>query len=587
MGAARRDWRAPLSERQQLRLLASQQRAAGHSSAALDDEAALPPSYAAWPSARQRAWHRRVRDPERYLLRWSGGRGDGDVGERRGSAWTEVENAHFLAVLEGRGFVGGRGWKWGGFSAGVPGRSGEECRGWWRVLAGAGIVDGKGRVKSVDGGRVEGGGNAVFLGRIVRKFAPVILPEVGEARRELVETCGKGVGKRGEKREKGRAFRERRVGGKEGKFVEALLSNVAAGLPASAVGQAVDHVEAEVVEAAVVEAAVVEAALVEAAEVGAGNVTVEEPAAEEKEVAVPAEMHIVPMVPKEVDKQAHLLAVEICSYVVNEIIDYAFVCSTTAADADSEDDKENIEPASAQNRNNECVPREAELAAPLNEVWGDTDRNDAERRERKRKRKEKEKERRRRKKRKIATALSQEIWEETLDQAFAIAHEKEAKTSACTEATEEEYEEVMDMEVFQPPIATSLGRKRIGAPPALDALKDMICPSTSKPPLPYKANTPVALPPVTTLLPLPSMTKFRRELVCWAASCPMGGSDLGHKTQRRHVLIAYDGEYRRCKQDDPEQLGELMATYRGTMDHLESHQRQEVQTLSLVSSFLV
>lgn len=174
-------------------------------------------------------------------------------------------------------------------------------------------------------------------------------------------------------------------------------------------------------------------------------------------------------------------------------------------------------------------------------------------------------------------------------QVFATADALDVRVPLFEEPVEEEDDDVgeeMDMAVFAAPVATPGGRKRIAAPPLFDAFDKFVAPSIDKPPLPQKVRISAPPPPVKKVR-IVSIENFRNELIGWSSFCFEGGAQLGHRTQRRHLLIAYDGEARRCRKDDMLAIDALMTTYRNAMSHLETKQHQELATLSLVSNYLI
>jgi hypothetical protein len=142
-----------------------------------------PPAFDEWPSARQRAWNRRVRDPNIYLMQYPiYAEETCDCSSLRWR-WSIKEHVLFLAALHDYYPFGH---SWGIFSAMVPGRNGAECRSYFRLLVRTGKVDpASGEVRTQILNKHNDSSNPVLLCANIRKFVPHILPTLASARREL------------------------------------------------------------------------------------------------------------------------------------------------------------------------------------------------------------------------------------------------------------------------------------------------------------------------------------------------------------------------------------------------------------------
>lgn len=162
-----------------------------------------PREFYSWNPVRQRAWSRRCRDPNKYLTSYplssdplppaiEAVEEEKGCGARtrstppRGCRWTEEEHTYFMLLLKQYLPIGG---KWGLFSALVPGRSAVECRSYYQCIVRAGFVEANtGAVSAELITKAAGGRNAVFLSKNVRAYAPLIMPSIAAARKELWES---------------------------------------------------------------------------------------------------------------------------------------------------------------------------------------------------------------------------------------------------------------------------------------------------------------------------------------------------------------------------------------------------------------
>lgn len=159
--------------------------------------ASRPSTFELWTPARQRAWNRRSRDPDKYLMNYLFHDDELSLGQYccvrddrgnhqwpRKGRWSLQEHVTFIAALKEHFPFSN---KWGLFSSHVPSRVGVQCRSYFRLLVRSGFVDrNTGRLKIHILHKSSVASNPVFLRSSVRKFLPQILPTLSSARRQLL-----------------------------------------------------------------------------------------------------------------------------------------------------------------------------------------------------------------------------------------------------------------------------------------------------------------------------------------------------------------------------------------------------------------
>lgn len=163
-----------------------------------------PAGYEEWTPARRRAWNRRTRDPDKYLMHYlladdemrlqklsfSDKENTHSVCISQMSRWILEEHVAFVAALNDYFPFSS---KWGLFSAHIPSRSGTQCRDYFKLLVRCGYVSREtGRMNIDIENMPENSKNPVFLRAHVRRFLPQILPTLSSARQTLMDRLQSG-----------------------------------------------------------------------------------------------------------------------------------------------------------------------------------------------------------------------------------------------------------------------------------------------------------------------------------------------------------------------------------------------------------